>query len=432
MRASAALRRWSRRLLADRWRAGAVLALALALELVPHPCTAYDVMLRWTVPSGAAGYRAYTGSRSRTYNQLTEIPSAGSSTLGGVVYHLYRGVPLGSALYVAVTAYDSAGVESDYSNEKVFKNAVAVPPLVDAGPNQSAPVGASVMLGSTPQNGVSYFWEQIAGPPATFSSRTGSSTRVSAASVGTFIFVVTAYNAQAVAARATVAVTFTGSGLPTPTPTLTGNRLPTPTSVPFSIPVGPTLLIRGNRRSPVKDRSSCQVEWTVANADGTIALDRFALPSVSQACEDGDPSCDSLPDQVGVCQFQVRVCLNNIDPSLPACLPNGVTEIKVLSPRPRSGSTSKNNTILTADLSALQGALAHLQNPDNPGAGYVNGIPLEAGQYGFCSAPFPIQAWVTARNRPSVTLKTRSTVSGLPRRYVSLSQLQLICKPSQQ
>ena len=181
----------------------------------------------------------------------------------------------------------------------------------------------------------------------------------------------------------------------------------------------------------MSDRSGCQVEWTVANTDGTIALDRFALPSVSQACEDGDPSCDSLPNQVGVCQFQVRVCLNNIDPSLPACLPNGVTDIKVLSPHPRPGSTSKNSAILAADLSALESALTHLQNPGSPAAGFVNGLPLEPGQLGFCSAPFPIQAWVSGRNRPSVTLKTRSTANGLQRGHIGLSQLQLICKQSQ-
>ena len=421
MRPSAVLRRWSRWLLAGRWRLAAV--LALAFEFVPNACAAYNVMLRWTVPSGAAGYRVYTGSRSRTYNQLTDVLSTASSTVDGVVYYLYQGVPLGSALYVAITAYDGAGIESDYSNEKVFNNAVAAPPLVDAGPDQSAPVGTSVTIGSTPQNGTSYFWEQIAGPPAAFSSRTGSSTDVSAASGGTLTFAVMAYNAQGLAARDTVTVTFTGSGLPTPTGT------PAPT--PVSNPVGPRVLIRGNRRNPAKDRSGCQVEWTVANANGTIALDRFTLPSVSQACEDGDPGCDSLPNQVGVCQFQVRVCLNNIDPALPACLPNGVTDIKVLSPRPRPGSTSKNSAILAADLSSLQSALTHLQNPDSPAAGYVNGLPLEPGQFGFCSAPFPIQAWVSGRNRPSVTLRTRSTASGFPRGHIGLSQLKLICTPSQ-
>lgn len=416
MRPSVALRRWWSGM-SDNVLPVAVL-WALVLELVARPCAAYDVMLRWTVPAGAAGYRVYTGSRSRTYTQLTDVGANASSSLGGVVYYYYRGVPLGSALYFAVTAYDSARIESDYSNEKVFNNALAVPPVVDAGPDQSAPLGAPVTVGSTPQNGVSYFWEQIAGPPATLSNRTGSSTRVSAASAGTFTFAVTAYNAQALAARDTVTVTLTGSAQPTPTAT------------PVSSSSGPLVLIRGNRRNPLKDRSGCQVEWTVANANGTVALDRFASPSVSQACEDGDPTCDSLPNQVGVCQFQVRVCLNNADPELPACVPNGIAAIKVLSPRPRPGVMNEKNAMLTADLTALQSALNHLQNPDNPAAGYVNGLPLEPTQHGFCSAPFAIQAPVTGRKRPSVTLKTRSIASGLPRGHINLSQLQLICNPS--
>lgn len=419
MRASAALRRWSGLRLADGWRAGAM--LALALELVPQTCAAYNVMLRWTVPSGAVGYRVYTGPRSRNYNQLTNVfLSASSSTFGGVVYYLYQGVPLGSSLYVAVTAFDAAGVESDYSNEKVFNNAVAVPPVVDAGPDQSAPFGASVTLGSTAQTGTSYFWEQIAGPPTTLSSRTTSTTRVSAVSSGNFMFALTAYNAQGIAARDTVTVTFTGGGVPTPTPTLASN------------PVGPLLLIRGSGRNPLKDRSGCQVEWSVANSNGIVALDGYALPSLRQACEDGDPSCDSLPDRVGVCQFQVRVCLNNADPELPGCAPSGVAQIKVLSPRTSSSVRSEKSAMLAADFGALQDALNHLQDPDNPAAGYVNAPPLEPGQNGFCSAPFPVQAWVTGRNRPAVTLKTRSTAGDVRRGNVSVSQLQLTCSPSGQ
>ena len=460
MRADVSHTHGSRRSVAARGCIG--LLVALALHLTAQPCAAYDVLLRWTVPpaSNVAGYHVHVGSRSGVYAQNVDVGGLGGSTLAGVVYYLYSGVPLASPLYFAVTAYNSAGVESDDSNEKVFNNAAVTVPLVDAGPNQTALLGTSVTLGSSAQPGLIYFWEQTGGPPATLSNRTSSSTLCSAATTGTFTFAETAYNAQGVAARQTVTVTLIAGGAPTATPTRTpttvitgggptatptrsptrnpgheGTRSPTLSAsrTPTSIPTqgGELMHIRGNRRSPRRDRSGCQVEWVVLNE--APALDRFGLPSQSQACEDGDPSCDFQPDVSGICEFHVMVCLNNADPDLPACIPGGVGSVDILSPRLRPALGQTYNAIMTNDIEALSSGLNHLRDPNDPTAFAVYSPPLGVTQEGFCSAPFAIQAMVSPRrNLPSVTLKTRSTDNSFPRRHIGVSQLQLTCKSAVQ
>lgn len=412
----------SGRPLARGWVGGALLAFAISLGA--QPCAAYDVMLRWTVPatSNATGYRVYTGSSSRTYNQHTDVGPRAASTLNGVVYYLYQGVPLGSEVYVAVTAYNSTRLDSDYSNEKVINQALVAPPQVDAGPDQTAPVGTSLTLGSQPQAGVSYIWEQTKGPPATLSSRTSSSTGFSATSAGTFTFSVTAYNAQGVAAQDSVSVTLTGrsyTATPAPIPTPSANR------------VGSDVLVRGNRRRPATDRSGCQVEWIVVSSGNTT--DRFGLPSQNQACTDGDPSCDFLPDTPGLCEFHVRVCLNNADPNLPACTPGGIGDVEVLAPRPRAALGAASYAVLTVDADTLQNALNHLGNPRDAVAHSTYSPPLDPTEQGFCSEIFAIQAMVSNRvRRPSVTLKTRSGDYATLRRQISVSQLQLTCSPPAQ
>lgn len=210
--------------------------------------------------------------------------------------------------------------------------------------------------------------------------------------------------------------------------TNTGTPLSTlgPTTTPT--PIGSSGLVRGNRRRPPTDRTGCQVEWIVVSSGNTT--DRFGLPSLSQACTDGDPSCDFRPEIPGVCEFHVRVCLNNADPNLPACTPGGIGAIEVRAPRPRAALGADAYAMLAADAEALQNALTHLQDPSDTAAHSIYSPPLDPTEQGFCSAKFAIQAMVSNRPRlPSVTLKTRSSDYANLRRHISVSQLQLTCSP---
>jgi len=420
--------------------------VVLAISLRANPCVAYDVMLRWTVPatSNTSGYYVYTGPLSSTYNQHRDVGPRIAATLNGVVYYFYQGIDqsiaAGSPVYVAVTAYNTARLESVYSNEKVFNLAAAVSPQVNAGPDQSAPVGTPLTLGSQGKDGLSYFWEQTAGPPASLSSRTSSSTVFNSGSAGTFTFAVTAYNSQGGAAQDSVTVTLTNTSAPTPsapvrtatpTPSRGSGGSPTSTSVPAPTAnkVASSVLVRGNRRRPTTDRSGCQVEWIVVSSGNTA--DRFGLPSQSQTCKDGDPTCDFKPETSGVCEFHLRVCLNNADPNLPACTPGGIGAVDVRAPQPRAAFGADAYAMLTADAEALQNALTHLQAPGESGGHSIYSPPLDPTEQGFCSGTFAVEAMVSNRSaRPSVTLKTRSSDYATLRRHISVSQLRLTCSPA--
>ncbi len=69
-----------------------------------------------TVPA-LSGYRVYFGTAPGTYLQ-----SVGQGTsVGNVTTYTMTGLASGSRYYFAVTAFDTLGIESDYSNE-VFKD----------------------------------------------------------------------------------------------------------------------------------------------------------------------------------------------------------------------------------------------------------------------------------------------------------------------
>lgn len=63
------------------------------------------------LPSAIQGYRVYYGTSSGIYSTYVEI--AGNTTLE----YTFSGLPTGMTYHFAVTAYDTAGVESGYSNE---------------------------------------------------------------------------------------------------------------------------------------------------------------------------------------------------------------------------------------------------------------------------------------------------------------------------
>lgn len=69
--------------------------------------------LEWTAPAGAvAGYRVYYGIASGSYAQ-----PLGSGTYVADTTYTVSGLPTGYRYYFAVTAVDTAGGESAYSNE---------------------------------------------------------------------------------------------------------------------------------------------------------------------------------------------------------------------------------------------------------------------------------------------------------------------------
>ena len=219
------------------WVCVVVVAVVLAVILAnASRVSAADVMLRWTVPPepDVAGFRVYSGAESRVYGVPIDVGARADATLDGVVYYYYPNVPLASPTYVAVTAYNTAQLESDYSNEKLFDLSSVSPPAVDAGPDVAGTVGQVLALGSSPQTGISYFWQQTAGPEGMLSDPTSSSTQFTAATAGTYELTLTAYDSQGIAAQDGVTVVLVDA--PTNTPTSTANSTPVDTPVPTATP----------------------------------------------------------------------------------------------------------------------------------------------------------------------------------------------------
>ena len=77
-----------------------------------------SVALAWDVPStyvdgtpaaGQVGFKVYYGTASRAYTQVIDVKNVPSCSINS----LYPG----TTYYFAITAYDSTGIESDYSTE---------------------------------------------------------------------------------------------------------------------------------------------------------------------------------------------------------------------------------------------------------------------------------------------------------------------------
>jgi hypothetical protein len=75
--------------------------------------TGHAIMLTftWDAEDGAAGYKLYYGLASHTYSTCIDV--------GNVIQYSLN-IAGGRAYYFALTAYDSARLESDYSNEVIY------------------------------------------------------------------------------------------------------------------------------------------------------------------------------------------------------------------------------------------------------------------------------------------------------------------------
>lgn len=88
-------------------------ALVLALSYAWIPASLQAAALEWTPnpESDIAGYTVYIGSASGSYDSTIDVVGATRATLPSV--------PLGSTLYLAVSAHNDAGLESPLSTELV-------------------------------------------------------------------------------------------------------------------------------------------------------------------------------------------------------------------------------------------------------------------------------------------------------------------------
>lgn len=98
-----------------------ILLLILAAFLIPISSMAADVKLTWnaSVSPGISGYKVYVGKASRTYDQIIPIGNVTNYTVAGLADGTW---------YFSVTAFDSQGNESGFSNEVVKVIKTIAPP----------------------------------------------------------------------------------------------------------------------------------------------------------------------------------------------------------------------------------------------------------------------------------------------------------------
>jgi hypothetical protein len=139
---------------------------------------AAEVTLEWDKNPEAdiAGYKIHYGLESGDYTTNLDVRNYTTCVVDGL--------EAGHTYYFAATAYNTAGVESNYSDEinhtveaTYEPPAANVPPTSSAGSDQTVDAGSVVTLNgsgsSDPDDGIaSYYWAQTSGPSVNLSSRT--------------------------------------------------------------------------------------------------------------------------------------------------------------------------------------------------------------------------------------------------------------------
>ena len=109
---------------------------ALVVTLLSQPAAGAprDHLLRWIVPpdDDVAGYKVYFALRSMDYDEGVDIELRLPDSQG-IAYYLYGGLESDSDYFVVMTAYDTEGFESVFSNEIVIEALACDPTGCDDG-----------------------------------------------------------------------------------------------------------------------------------------------------------------------------------------------------------------------------------------------------------------------------------------------------------
>lgn len=159
-----------------------------------------SVTLAWdsNPESDIGGYIVYYGCASRNYTNAVNV--------GNVTTNTVRGLVDGATYFFAVTAYNTNGLESDFSDEVSYSSAGGnLPPLVSAGPDVNVTwPGVARLYGTATDDGnpnppavMATTWSKVSGPGiVTFANASSTNTTATFSAVGTYVLRLTASDAQ--------------------------------------------------------------------------------------------------------------------------------------------------------------------------------------------------------------------------------------------
>src|SRR5437773_753713 len=120
----------------------AILAVVLGLSAFAGISFAGDVNLAWNASTGAAGYKVHFGTASGAYGTSVDVGTRTTYTVTGLAAGTY---------YFAVTAYDSSGVQSGFSNEATaaVTGGDKTPPVISAVSSSSVTFSSATVTWTT-------------------------------------------------------------------------------------------------------------------------------------------------------------------------------------------------------------------------------------------------------------------------------------------
>jgi len=172
---------------------------AIILSLIfftPEGAAHLDLTWDANTEPDLAGYRIYYGTASREYLNSIDVGNTTTYRLDGLLERVMY--------YIAVTAYDTTGNESGFSDEVSSDTGgpTNTPPVADAGPDQTVTLpDNSVFLDATVTDdglpdlpgAVSTSWSQVSGPGTVdFDDASAVDTTASFSEAGTYVFRLTA------------------------------------------------------------------------------------------------------------------------------------------------------------------------------------------------------------------------------------------------
>jgi hypothetical protein len=123
-----------------------LLLISVSILLHTHLCPAAEIKLAWNsnTEDDLAGYNVYYGISSGVYDYVVDARKA-TQLPDNVTTYTLNGLTLGQTYFIVVTAYDSSGNESEYSNE-VLGTAKGVVEILAPGAAEPVPSGSAYTI----------------------------------------------------------------------------------------------------------------------------------------------------------------------------------------------------------------------------------------------------------------------------------------------